>query len=73
MPRSQAGVLPGHEPPVHLAVPTSPLTLANGVSAQALFGEGAMLSLVELEPDALVPLHSHPHEQLGVVLRGERT
>jgi quercetin dioxygenase-like cupin family protein len=29
-----------------------------------------MLNLVELAPDALVPLHSHPHEQLGVVLRG---
>jgi quercetin dioxygenase-like cupin family protein len=46
-------------------------TLAEGVSAQALFGEGVMLNLVELAPDALVPRHSHPHEQLGVVLRGE--
>jgi quercetin dioxygenase-like cupin family protein len=41
------------------------------VSAQALFGEQAMLNLVELAADALVPRHSHPHEQLGVVLRGE--
>jgi unsaturated pyranuronate lyase len=46
-------------------------TLAEGVSAQALFGESAMLNLVELAPDAVVPRHSHPHEQLGVVLRGE--
>ncbi len=30
-----------------------------------------MLNLVELAPAALVPRHSHPHEQLGVVLRGE--
>lgn len=45
--------------------------LAEGVSAQALFGEGAMLSLVELAPNAELPAHSHPHEQLGVVLRGE--
>ena len=30
-------------------------TLAKGVSAQALFGEGVMLNLVELAPDALVP------------------
>ena len=45
--------------------------LADGVSAQALFGEGAMLNLVELLPNATVPAHSHPHEQLGVVLRGE--
>jgi quercetin dioxygenase-like cupin family protein len=46
-------------------------TLAEGISAQALFGEGAMLNLVELTPGALIPPHSHPHEQLGVVLRGE--
>jgi quercetin dioxygenase-like cupin family protein len=46
-------------------------SLAEGVSAQALFGEQAMLNPVELAPDALVPRHSHPHEQLGVVLRGE--
>jgi len=45
--------------------------LGEGVSAQALFGEGAMLNLVELMPDALIPPHSHPHEQLGVVLRGQ--
>jgi unsaturated pyranuronate lyase len=47
--------------------------LADGVSAQALFGEEAMLNLVELAPGARVPRHSHPHEQLGVVLRGELT
>ena len=48
-----------------------PFTLAEGVRAQALFGEGAMVNLVQLAPGALVPRHSHPHEQLGVVLRGE--
>jgi quercetin dioxygenase-like cupin family protein len=48
-------------------------TLAQGATAQALFGEQAMLNLVELEPNARVPRHSHPHEQLGVVLRGELT
>lgn len=48
-------------------------TLVDGVTAQALFGKAAMLNLVELTPGALVPRHSHPHEQLGVVLRGELT
>jgi quercetin dioxygenase-like cupin family protein len=47
--------------------------LTDGVTAKALFGEGAMLNLVELEPDSVVALHSHPHEQLGVVLRGSMT
>lgn len=47
--------------------------LAEGVTARALFGEGAMLNLVELAANAVVALHSHPHEQLGVVLRGSMT
>jgi quercetin dioxygenase-like cupin family protein len=47
--------------------------LADGVSARPLFGEGAMLNLIEFEPDAVVPVHSHPHEQLGIVLRGMHT
>lgn len=44
--------------------------LAAGVSARPLFGEGAMLNLIEFEPGSTVPLHSHEHEQLGIVLRG---
>jgi quercetin dioxygenase-like cupin family protein len=44
--------------------------LAAGVSGRPLFGEGAMINLIEFEPEATVPLHSHPHEQLGIVLRG---
>ena len=44
--------------------------LAAGVSGRPLFGEGAMINLIEFEPGATVPLHSHPHEQLGIVLRG---
>jgi quercetin dioxygenase-like cupin family protein len=44
--------------------------LATGVAGQPLFGDGAMLNLIRFEPGATVPLHSHPHEQLGIVLRG---
>jgi quercetin dioxygenase-like cupin family protein len=44
--------------------------LAPGVSARPLFGEGAMLNLIEFEPGSTVPLHSHEHEQLGIVLQG---
>ena len=50
-----------------------PLELAEGVRAYPLFGDGAMLNLVDLEPGAEVAEHSHPHEQLGLVLRGEIT
>jgi quercetin dioxygenase-like cupin family protein len=44
--------------------------LAAGVSGQPLFGAKAMLNLIRFEPGATVPLHSHPHEQLGIVLEG---
>ena len=44
--------------------------LAAGVTARPLFGEGAMLNLIEFEPGAVVAAHEHPHEQLGLVLRG---
>ena len=47
-----------------------PFELAEGVTGRPLFGEGAMLNVIEFEPGATVPLHSHPHEQLGLVLRG---
>ena len=36
-----------------------------------LFGDGAMLNLLEFEPGARVPPHDHPHEQLGYVIEGE--
>jgi quercetin dioxygenase-like cupin family protein len=44
--------------------------LTEGVTGRPLFGEGAMINLIEFEPGSTVPLHSHPHEQLGIVLRG---
>jgi quercetin dioxygenase-like cupin family protein len=47
--------------------------LAPRAIARALFGERGMLNLVELEPGAEVPLHSHPHEQLGLILSGSMT
>ena len=48
-----------------------PLELAPGVTMRPLFGEGAMLNLLEFDPGARVPVHDHPHEQLGYVLEGE--
>jgi len=47
--------------------------LAPGVSGRPLFGDDVMFNLVECEPGAVVELHSHPHEQLGVILHGSLT
>ncbi len=46
--------------------------LAAGVVGRPLFGEGAMLNLIEFAAGSSVPLHSHEHEQLGIVLRGSQ-
>jgi len=45
--------------------------LAPGVRLSLAWGEKLMLSVVELEPGSVVPMHSHPHEQAGIVLEGE--
>lgn len=42
-----------------------------GVEIFTTHGEHLMLSLVEFEPGAKVAEHSHPHEQLGLMLEGE--
>jgi len=47
-----------------------PYELVEGVRMFPFWGEGVMMNLVDLEPNAVVPVHSHPHEQLGLVLRG---
>ena len=45
--------------------------LAPGVFLKTMWGEKIMLSHVELEAESEVPLHSHPHEQAGMVIEGE--
>jgi quercetin dioxygenase-like cupin family protein len=41
-----------------------------GVEIHATSGEGLMLSLVTFEPGSVVPEHSHPHEQMGMMISG---
>ena len=42
-----------------------------GVRMKPLFGDGAMLNLIELDEGAGLGVHSHPQEQLGLMLDGE--
>jgi quercetin dioxygenase-like cupin family protein len=46
-------------------------TIFPGVSITTCAAERMMLSLVTLEPGAVVEEHSHPHEQVGMVLEGK--
>jgi quercetin dioxygenase-like cupin family protein len=48
----------------------APKGLAPGVTARIAAGEKMMLSLVTLTPGAVVPTHSHPHEQMGLMVSG---
>ena len=47
-----------------------PQDIWNGVSVRAVHGERITLGVVELDPNAVVPEHSHGNEQLGIVLSG---
>lgn len=50
-----------------------PRTLGPGVQTRTMWGERIMISLADLEPASQVPAHSHPHEQMGIVLEGALT
>lgn len=48
----------------------APRVLCPGVVARIVSGERVMFSVVTLSPGAVVPEHSHPHEQMGILLSG---
>jgi len=45
----------------------------DAVRARRVQGERITLAVVELAPNAVVPEHRHPNEQLGMVIRGQLT
>ena len=47
-----------------------PIELAPGARARTPYGKHLMLSYLELDEGSHVPLHSHPHEQGGILLEG---
>jgi len=42
-----------------------------GVRMFATEAEKMTLSIVDMEPGAVIPEHSHPHEQIGYMVEGE--
>jgi len=45
---------------------------ASGVTNSILIsGERMMFLLIELKPGSVIPLHSHPHEQMGICINGK--
>lgn len=49
----------------------STVELAPQVKRKIVHLENVMLVYIELEPGAEVPVHQHPHEQIGLVLQGK--
>ncbi len=48
-----------------------PVELVYGVHARTPYGKNLMLSYLEMEEGSVVPTHSHPHEQAGMLLKGK--
>ncbi len=46
-------------------------TIFPGVTIQTCPAEKMLLSLVDLAPGSIVEEHSHPHEQVGMLLKGK--
>jgi quercetin dioxygenase-like cupin family protein len=51
----------------------APQRIWDGVSGRVVHGERVTFALVELDPGATVPEHSHDNEQLGIVIVGSLT
>jgi quercetin dioxygenase-like cupin family protein len=49
---------------------TRPQEIWSGVIARAVHGDQVTLSVVELEPNTVIPEHSHENEQVGMVVLG---
>ncbi len=47
-----------------------PITPVPGCRMRTPFGNNLMLSYLEMDPGAEVPLHHHPHEQGGILIEG---
>jgi quercetin dioxygenase-like cupin family protein len=50
-----------------------PIQVFEGVVARRIEGDRVTLAIVELDPHAIVPEHTHAAEQHGMVIRGRMT
>jgi len=42
-----------------------------GITLRAISGNKTMMTFFEFEPNAVIPPHKHPHEQITYVIEGE--
>jgi quercetin dioxygenase-like cupin family protein len=47
-----------------------PTEMLPGVTRRAAYLDDLMITIVDLEPDAIVPEHRHPHQQISWIVSG---
>ena len=45
--------------------------LVPGINAKTFWGEKMLAAVVDLDANVQLPRHSHPHEQMGIVIAGQ--
>ncbi len=45
--------------------------ILEGITLRAVSGDKTMMTFFEFEPNAVIPSHKHPHEQITYVIEGE--
>ena len=45
--------------------------LAKGILLKSVYGNNTMLTFFEFSPNAVIPSHKHPHEQITYIVEGE--
>ncbi len=45
--------------------------LLPGIIARTFWGQQMLMAVVDLDPNTELPHHSHPHEQVGIVIAGQ--
>ena len=44
--------------------------VSEGISRQMVTGERLMMCRLQMAPHTVTPVHSHPHEQMTIIVRG---
>ena len=45
--------------------------ILEGITLRAISGDKTMMTFFEFEPNAVIPSHKHPHEQITYIIEGE--
>jgi len=49
----------------------TPKELIPGIVARTFWGQKMLMAVIDIDPNTLMPMHSHPHEQVGIIIEGE--